>query len=108
PSWAQAKADASAAFATLRADPTKFDALARSESDEGAAKSSGGKQPWIYPTTTIDTAIKNAVLAEGLTNEQILAPVKGDIGWVVLPFIRAGGGRGRALPSHPPGRARAH
>jgi parvulin-like peptidyl-prolyl isomerase len=91
PSWAQAKADASAAFATLRADPTKFDALARSESDEASAKTSGGKQPWIYPTTTIDTAIKNAVLAEGLTNEQILAPVKGDIGWYVIQFMRPEG-----------------
>jgi parvulin-like peptidyl-prolyl isomerase len=65
--------------------------MARAESDEASAKSTGGKQPWVYPTTTIDTAIKNAVLAEGLTNEQILAPVKGDIGWYVIQFMRPEG-----------------
>jgi parvulin-like peptidyl-prolyl isomerase len=91
PSWAQAKADANAAYATLKADPTKFDAMARAESDETSAKTTGGKQPWIYPTTTIDTAIKNAVLADGLTNGQLLAPVKGDIGWYVVQFMRPEG-----------------
>ena len=91
PSWAQAKADANAAYATLKADPTKFDAMARAESDEASAKTSGGKQPWIYPTTSIDTAIKNAVLADGLTNGQLLSPVKGAIGWYVVQFMRPEG-----------------
>jgi hypothetical protein len=91
PSWAQAKADANAAYATLKADPSRFDAMARAESDEASAKASGGKQDWIYPTTTIDGAIKNAVLADGLSNEQILAPVKGDIGWYVIQYMRPEG-----------------
>jgi parvulin-like peptidyl-prolyl isomerase len=91
PSWAQAKADANAAYATLKADPTKFDAMARATSDEASARTTGGKQPWIYPATQIDTAIKNAVLADGLTNGQLLAPVKGDIGWYVIQFIRPEG-----------------
>jgi parvulin-like peptidyl-prolyl isomerase len=97
PSWRQAKADASAAYATLLADPTRFDAMARADSDELSARQAtgpqggGGKQPWIYPTTTIDAAIKNAVLAEGLTNEQILAPVKGDIGWYLIEYMRPEG-----------------
>jgi len=91
PSWAQAKADANAAFATLKADPAKFDAMARAKSDEASAKTSGGKQPWIYPTTQIDTAVKNAVLADGLTNGQLLPPVKGDIGWYLIQFMRPEG-----------------
>jgi parvulin-like peptidyl-prolyl isomerase len=91
PSWAQAKADANAAYATLKADPSRFDAMARAESDELSAKATGGKQDWIYPTTTIDDAIKNVVLVDGLTNEQILAPVKGDIGWYVIQFMRPEG-----------------
>ncbi len=91
PSWAQALADANAAYATLRADPGKFDALARAKSDEASAKTTGGKQPWVYATTQIDAAIKNAVLADGLTNGQILAPVKGDIGWYVIQFMRPEG-----------------
>ena len=91
PSWTKAKADADAAYATLKANPTKFDAMARSESDEASARTTGGKQPWIYPTTSIDTAIKDAVLADGLDNEQLLPPVKGDIGWYVIQFMRPEG-----------------
>lgn len=91
PAWAVAKADASAAFAELRANPEGFDAMARADSDEASAKTSGGKQPWIYATTTIDTALKNAVLAEGLTDGEILPPVKGAIGWYVIQFMRPEG-----------------
>jgi parvulin-like peptidyl-prolyl isomerase len=95
PAWAQARADANAAFATLRVDPKKFDAMARSTSDgtsdEQSAKTTGGKQPWIYATTAIDTAIKNAVLADGLTEGQVLPPVKGEIGWYVIQFLRPEG-----------------
>jgi parvulin-like peptidyl-prolyl isomerase len=91
PAWTKAKADADAAFAALKADPNKFDAMARSGSDEASAKTTGGKQPWIYATTTIDAAIKNAVLVDGLTNGQLLAPVKGQIGWYVIQFMRPEG-----------------
>jgi parvulin-like peptidyl-prolyl isomerase len=91
PAWTKAKADADAAYAALKADPKKFDAVARSDSDEASAKATGGKQPWIYPTTTIDTAIKNAVLADGLQAGQLLNPVKGDIGWYVIQFMRPEG-----------------
>ena len=91
PAWAQAKADANAAYATLRADPANFDAMARAKSDEASAKTTGGKQPWIYPTTQIDDDVKNAVLAEGLTNGQLLPPVKGDVGWYVIQFLRPEG-----------------
>jgi parvulin-like peptidyl-prolyl isomerase len=91
PAWTKAKADADAAYAALKLDPKKFDAMARSTSDEASAKTSGGKQPWIYPTTTIDGAVKNAVLASGLTEGQLLAPVKGEIGWYVIQFMRPEG-----------------
>ena len=91
PAWAKARADANAAFAQLRADPKTFDAVARNDSDELSAKTTGGKQQWIYPTTPIDSAVKNAVLAEGLTEGQVLAPVKGEIGWYLIQFMRPEG-----------------
>ena len=91
PAWTKAKADADAAYAALKADPTKFDAMARSGSDEASAKTTGGKQPWIDPTTAIDLAVKNAVLTAGLTDGQLLAPVKGQIGWYVIQFMRPEG-----------------
>ena len=91
PAWTKAKADADAAYAALKADPKKFDAMARSDSDETSAKTTGGKQPWVYPTTTIDGAVKSAVLADGLQPGQLLNPVKGDIGWYVIQFMRPEG-----------------
>ena len=91
PAWTKAKTDADAAYAALKLDPKQFDAMARSGSDEASAKTTGGKQPWIYPSTTIDGAVKNAVLADGLTDGQLLAPVKGDIGWYVIQFMRPEG-----------------
>ena len=91
PAWTKAKADADAAYAALKANAKNFDAMARSDSDETSAKTTGGKQPWIYATTTIDTAIKNAVLVDGLTDGQLLAPVKGQIGWYVIQFMRPEG-----------------
>ena len=91
PAWAKAKADADAAYADLKAHPDKFDATARAQSDEASAKTTGGKQPWIYPSTQIDGALTNAVLADGLQPAQLLAPVKGDIGWYVIQFVRPEG-----------------
>ena len=91
PAWTKAKADADAAYATLKASPTRFDAMARADSDEASAKQTGGKQPWIYATTQIDQPVKDAVLADGLTEGQLLAPVKGDLGWYVIQFMRPEG-----------------
>jgi parvulin-like peptidyl-prolyl isomerase len=91
PAWAKAKADADAAYAQIKADPTKFDELARTLSDERSAKSTGGKQPWYYPGSTVDQDFKNAILADGLTPGQLLAPVKSSFGWHVIQFMRPTG-----------------
>jgi len=91
PAWAKAKADADAAYAQIKADPTKFDALARTLSDERSSKGTGGKQPWYYPGSTIDQDFKNAILAEGLTPGQLLEPIKSGFGWHVIQFMRPTG-----------------
>jgi parvulin-like peptidyl-prolyl isomerase len=91
PAWTKAKADADAALAELKSHPESFDAMARASSDEASAKTTGGKQPWIYPTTEIDQPVKSAVLADGLTPGQLLDPVKGDLGWYVIQFLRPEG-----------------
>ena len=91
PAWAKAKADADAAYAALKADPKKFDAMARKDSDERSAELTGGKQPWIYHSTSIDATIRGEVLKEGLTNGQLLEPIKGEIGWYVIQFMRPTG-----------------
>ena len=91
PAWAAAKAEADAAYATLRGNPGLFDKMAREESDEPSAVETGGKQPWYYPTSSVDPAFKDAILADGLEPWQLLAPVKTDFGWHVIQFMRASG-----------------
>jgi len=88
PSWQKAKDEAEAAYQTLLADPTKFDAMARTMSDENSAKSTGGKQPFYNPTSAIDSDFSKAILAPGLTPGQILAPFKTSFGWHVVQFMR--------------------
>jgi parvulin-like peptidyl-prolyl isomerase len=91
PKWAKAKADAEAMHARIKADPEKFDELARTSSDEPTGRGNGGKQRWIYPSSPIDQPVKNAVLVTGLQPRQLLDPVKGDLGWYVIEFMRPAG-----------------
>lgn len=97
PAWAKAKTDADQAYATLKANPTKFDELARSGSDEASGKSNGGKQPWIYPSATIDAAIKNAVVPNTDPLGTILAPVKGEDAWFLIQILRRSSDEGTWL-----------
>jgi parvulin-like peptidyl-prolyl isomerase len=88
PAWAKAKADADAAYAELKAHPERFDELARAQSDESVGKSNGGKQRWIYGSTPIDTKVKEPVLAAGLQPGQLLEPVRGELGYYLIQFMR--------------------
>jgi parvulin-like peptidyl-prolyl isomerase len=88
PAWQKAKDEADAAYATLQADPTKFDLLARTMSDEGSAKTTGGKQPFYDPSSAIDSEFAKAILAPGLKPGQILAPFKTAFGWHIVQFMR--------------------
>jgi parvulin-like peptidyl-prolyl isomerase len=88
PAWAAAEAEAKAAYEALQADPTKFDEMARKESDEGTATTSGGKQPFYDPTSSIDEAFANAIFAEGLQPGDLIPPFKSAFGWHVVQFMR--------------------
>ena len=88
PAWAKAKKDAETFEAILRANPAKFDELARGISDESTGKTNGGKQLWIYPSSTIDAALKNAITANNGPVGTILDPVKGDDAWFVVQIMR--------------------
>jgi parvulin-like peptidyl-prolyl isomerase len=87
PAWDAAKALADAAYAKLQADPTQFDALARSESDESAAKTSGGKLPYFSTDDSIDADFAAAIFKPGLQPGQLLAPVKSQYGWHVIQVM---------------------
>ena len=88
PAWAAAEAEATAAYDKLKADPTLFDQLARTESDEGSAKSSGGKLPYFDSASAIDAAFAAAIFAEGLEPGDLIPPFKSAFGWHVVQFMR--------------------
>jgi parvulin-like peptidyl-prolyl isomerase len=87
PAWAAAKALADAAYAKLQADPTQFDSMARAESDESAAKTTGGKLPYFSKDDQIDPAFAAAIFQPGLQPGQLLAPVKSSFGWHVIQVM---------------------
>ena len=88
PAWAAAKADADAVYALVKASPARFDELARSRSDEASGKNNGGKQPWYYPSSTIDAALKNAFVTNTDPVGTIFEPIKGQDAWFVLQILR--------------------
>lgn len=88
PAWKAAGEEARKLYAEVIADPTKFDELARKNSDEGNASSTGGKLPYYDRTSPIDLAFANAILAPNLKPGQILGPVKSAFGWHIIQFMR--------------------
>jgi parvulin-like peptidyl-prolyl isomerase len=84
PAWAEAKAKADATYQKLRADISQFDAIARAESDEAAAVTSGGKLPYFSSQDAIDPAFAAAIFQPGLKEGQLLEPVKSSFGWHVI------------------------
>jgi len=88
PAWKAAEDEAKAIYAEVTADPTKFDRLAREKSDEGSAKSTGGKLPYFDASSAIDPAFATAILAPGLKPGDIIAPFKSAFGWHVVQVMR--------------------
>lgn len=87
PAWAAAKSRADAAYAALQKNISQFDLLARTESDESAAKTTGGKLPYYDPTSQIDPAFAAAIFAKNLQPGQLLPPFKSSFGWHVVQIM---------------------
>jgi len=86
PAWKKAEDEANAAYAELQKDPTKFEDMAKSVSDDTGTKADGGLLPY-YSRVNLDKAFGDAVFADGLQKDQILAPVKSSFGWHVIQFL---------------------
>lgn len=84
PAWKEAEDAARAAYEKLRADISQFDALARAESDEAAAATTGGKLPYFAPSDNIAEAFAEAIFKDGLRDGQLLEPVRSEFGWHVI------------------------
>jgi parvulin-like peptidyl-prolyl isomerase len=100
PAWGAAKTRAEAAVATLRADQTKFDSLARDTAynDDTTWTTAGGSIPWI-PSDLFNVQTSAGYSGLGMTNVQaavfktdlaagtILDPIQETTaGWVVVRF----------------------
>jgi hypothetical protein len=100
PAWADAKSRAEAAVATLRADPSKFAAMARdtNQNDDVDFSSGGGSLPWIPAdifgaqtaggqTGLTMPGVQLAVFAPNLKPDTILDPIQETArGYVVVKF----------------------
>ena len=91
PSWAQAKADAEAAFEKITADPEQFDVIARAESDEESAlgpDGSGGVLPaYVYTDSTYVPSFSTPIVAANASDGQLLPPIKTEFGYHVVEVI---------------------
>ncbi|HEV8280408.1 MAG TPA: peptidylprolyl isomerase [Candidatus Limnocylindrales bacterium] len=92
PAWGQAKLDAEAAYAKLKADISQFDSVAREESDEGSALgpdgSGGVLQDYVAPgNTTYSPSFTQPILDAKPTDGQLLPPFKTEFGWHVVQVI---------------------
>lgn len=87
PAWATAEAAAKATYEKLKVDPSLFDSIARAESAEGGAATTGGKLPYLAPADGIDPAFAAAIFVGGLQPGQLLEPVKSAYGWHVIQVM---------------------
>src|SRR4029079_2819565 len=90
PSWEAAHQAAVATWTRLKENPDVFDAIARKESDEGQAQGptgSGGKLPFFDSKSSVDPEVLKAIMASGLTDGQILDPVKSAFGWHIIQVM---------------------
>jgi parvulin-like peptidyl-prolyl isomerase len=85
--WKDAEAKARATYDKLVANPELFDSIARAESDEDSAVTTGGKLPYFAPDDQIDPAFADAIFAPGLEPGQLLEPVQSDFGWHVIQVM---------------------
>jgi parvulin-like peptidyl-prolyl isomerase len=87
PAWSEAELRARATYDKVKADPSQFDSIARAESDEDQAVTTGGKLPYFSPDDQIDEAFAEAIFAPGLQPGQLLEPVKSGFGWHVIQVM---------------------
>ena len=86
PAWADAKAKADATYQLLLKDPSKFEAIAKTDSADTGSGAAGGDIGY-QTQTSLDTAFGAAIFKPGLTKNEILPPVQSVYGWHVIQFI---------------------
>jgi parvulin-like peptidyl-prolyl isomerase len=91
PAWGQAKLDADAAYARLKADIGEFDALARQVSDEESARGADGTggvlEAYVSADGSYVETFSKPILDATPTDGQLLAPIRTEFGYHVVQVI---------------------
>ena len=91
PSWGQAKLDADAAYARLKADISQFDTVAREDSDESSALgpdgSGGVLDQYVSADSSYVESFSKPILDAKPTDGQLLAPIKTEFGYHVVQVM---------------------
>ena len=91
PSWGQAKLDADAAYARLKADISQFDAVAREDSDEESALgpdgSGGVLDQYVSADSSYVESFSKPILDAKPTDGQLLPPIKTEFGYHVVQVM---------------------
>jgi parvulin-like peptidyl-prolyl isomerase len=91
PSWGQAKLDADAAYARLKADISQFDAVAREDSDEASALgpdgSGGVLDQYVSADSSYVESFSKPIIDAKATDGQLLPPIKTEFGYHVVQVM---------------------
>ncbi|HSL77737.1 MAG TPA: peptidylprolyl isomerase [Candidatus Limnocylindrales bacterium] len=91
PSWGQAKLDADAAYARLKADVSQFDAVAREDSDETSALgpdgSGGVLDQYVSADSSYVESFSKPILDAKPTDGELLPPIKTEFGYHVVQVM---------------------
>ena len=87
PAWAKAELEAKTTWEKLKTDPSQFDSIARAESDEDSAVTTGGKLPYFSTDDQLAQGFADAIFKPGLQPGQLLDPVKTEFGWHVIQVM---------------------
>ena len=92
PAWKTAQDLATSISADIAAGKISFADAAKKYSNDSGSAADGGVLPWLTRDQLV-TSFGDAVFADGLKPDQVLAPVKSDYGWHIIQYI------GRRPPS---------
>ncbi len=91
PAWGQAKLDAEAALAKLKADPSQFDAVAREGSDEAAALGPNGSGGLLDAYVSTDSgyvpSFSEPIITANAVDGEILPLIKTEFGYHIVQVL---------------------
>jgi len=86
PAWAAAQAKAQATYEKLKADPSLFASIAKTDSNDPGSADRGGTY-WFTKDDSLLPEFSTAIFDANLQPGQLLAPVKTAAGWHVIQYL---------------------